>query len=83
MKVTKDENDSKNVLIKANNTYYWFDDSNNLITADTKVTKAQVQAATGYEILDLSYSTNLVKTNLATKAGEFTFSSDGISKKTT
>ena len=71
------------VLIKANNTFYWFDDSNNLITADTKVTKAQAQAATGYEILDLNYSTNLVKSNLATKAGEFTFDSSGINKKTT
>ena len=76
-------------LIKANNTYYWFADgttnaadgvsANRLITADTKVTRAQA-ISTGYAILDLGYSTNLVKSEVAVKAGSFSFSKDGIKK---
>ena len=68
---------SNNVLIKANSTYYWFADADtasdtdgvavgDLITADTKVSKANA-TSTGYAILDLGYSTNLVKTGVAVK----------------
>ena len=83
--------DTSKTLIKANNTYYWFAkeaDSDysvkvgDLITASTKVTKAQANS-TGYGIIDLGYSTNLAKSTVAIKAGEYTFTSSGISKKTT
>jgi len=53
-----------------------------LITADRKVSKSNA-TATGFAIIDLGYSTNLTKSGVATKAGDFAFSSDGISKKTT
>ena len=87
--LTLKNEDNTNVLIKANNTHYWFATENGdgyssgeLITADTKVTRAQANA-TGYAIVDLGYSTNLVKTEVAVKAGEFTFDSSGIHKTTT
>ena len=64
------------VLIKANNTYYWFAEaagtdindksyaSGALITHDTKISKA---TANGYAVIDLGYSTNLVKSGIAVK----------------
>ena len=83
----------KDIAIKANNTFYWFAkedakdvDGNilakagDLITANKKVTRAQVTTA-GYGVIDLGYSTNLVKSKVAVKAGEFTFDSSGIRKK--
>ncbi len=63
-------------LIKANNTYYWFakedvtDSGNvlanagNLITTESKVSKSDT---TGYAIIDLGYSSNLVNAGVATK----------------
>ncbi len=82
--------DTTKTLIKTNNTYYWFAQDadttrdikvGDLITADTKVSKSNA-TATGYAIIDLGYSSNLVKADVATKAGEFTFDG-GITKKTT
>ena len=67
---------SKQAVIKANNTYYWFADdgdkdvngntfaSGALITSDKKVSKS---ATDGYAVIDLGYSTNLVKAGVAYK----------------
>ena len=53
------------------NTYYWFTDQTyemegikigELITADTKIS-----APTGYALIGLNYSTNLVKSGVAIK----------------
>ena len=74
---------SDKVAIKANNTFYWFatdDDASkyvsasngnaitagNLITLEKKV-KASDTKLNGYAIIDLGYSTNLAKTNVAIK----------------
>ena len=65
-------------LIRANNTAYWFAQSDGedingnsysvgaLITADKKISKSEA-ASTGYGIIDLGYSTNLAKTGVAFK----------------
>ena len=62
------------VLIKANNTYYWFADKadkdvkgdsfeiGRLITSDKKISSSK---ATGYDVIELNYSTNLVKAGVA------------------
>ena len=74
------------VAIKANNTFYWFatdDDASryvsasngnaitagNLITLEKKV-KASDSKLNGYAIIDLGYSTNLAKTEVAIKVTE-------------
>lgn len=77
---------SDKVAIKANNTFYWFateDDASkyvsasngnaitagNLITFEKKV-KASDSKLNGYAIIDLGYSTNLAKTEVAIKVTE-------------
>ena len=67
--------DASKTLIKANNTYYWFADGTEevanegdtltagaLITSVSKINSSQTR---GYEIIDLNYSTNLIKSNVA------------------
>ena len=73
------EKGSNDIAIKANNTYYWFADkdetigsgddtltinSGQLITSDTRVSASDVS---GYDIIDLNYSTNLAKAGVAVK----------------
>ena len=79
-------NNITNILLKANNTYYWFDtrtegfdDSSGEHHKDewvTSLNKISAAAArnSGYSIVDLGYSTNLVKAGLAYKA-DITFAS--------
>ena len=65
-----------NVVIKANNTYYWFADGGETLASDetstvaagaliTSVTKVNTAQVRGYEVIDLNYSTNLVKSGIA------------------
>ena len=63
---------SSNVLIKANNTLYWFEGSGDdygLYTAKDKESKAAIKSVLrskdNYAIVDLNYSTNLVKGKVA------------------
>ena len=79
---------AKDIAIKANYTYYWFADGTegdkisrgDLITADKKVTRAQIVEA-GYDVIDLGYATSLTKTGVAIHAGEYIFDGGGIRKK--
>ena len=68
--------DAKDVLIKANNTYYWFADgtetlaSDDTLTADkgaliTSTSKISNSQISGYAVIDLNYSTNLIKSEVA------------------
>ena len=72
------------VLLKANNTYYWFtnetfDDSSGdthnggWVTSLSKISNSKANSASGYSIVDLGYSTNLVKAGLAYKSDAVTF----------
>ena len=60
--------DTSKVLIKANNTLYWFEDSE-LYTAKDKESKDQIKSVlrsrSDYAIVDLNYSTNLIKGKVA------------------
>ena len=67
---------AKNVLIKTNNTYYWFADGTEILadddtlTADkgaliTSVNKINKSQVSGYSVIDLNYSTNLIKSEVA------------------
>lgn len=76
--MVKDSNftapNTSQVLIKANNTYYWFANdagtdvkgdpfaANALITSDKKISSSK---ASGYQVIELNYSTNLVKAGVA------------------
>ena len=72
---TDDKNNnigSSNVLIKANNTLYWFEgsgDNYGLYTAKDADSKAAIKSVlrnkSDYAIVDLNYSTNLVKGKVA------------------
>ena len=78
--------DKDDVVIKANSTYYWFaqaageDISGNsysagdLITITSKVTTRNVSAC---DVIDLGYSTNLVKSGVAYKVADSAFSFTG------
>ena len=80
-------------LIKANSTYYWFaqeggTDINGdtfvkgaLITHDTKVKKSDI--GSDYAVIDLGYSTNLVKTGVAVKVASTGDNSVELPKSTT
>ena len=78
---------TKPIAIKANNTYYWFADeatanatdglsSNQLYTWDRKVTARDVATC---DIIELGYSTNLVKTGVAVKVATPTTNSSSSS----
>ncbi|MBR0060387.1 MAG: hypothetical protein IJP68_02805, partial [Selenomonadaceae bacterium] len=67
---------ASNVLIKANNTYYWFAEGNETLASDdtlttdrgaliTSVSKINSSQTKGYDIIELNYSTNLVRSNVA------------------
>ncbi len=72
------EKGTNDIAIKANNTYYWFAteeitdtesgdvlaQKGQLITSDTRVSASDVS---GYDIIDLNYSTNLAKSGVAVK----------------
>ncbi|MBR4152175.1 MAG: hypothetical protein IKT98_04385, partial [Selenomonadaceae bacterium] len=83
-------------LIKANNTYYWFEDEEFTdstgekqkdvwVTSISKISDSTAKglSSKGYSIIDLNYSTNLVKSGVAYKTDDFTVNSNGITKKTT
>ena len=90
--------DASKVVIKANNTFYWFASggetiytndettggaavAGDLITTTNKVTAREVKDC---DIIDLGYSTNLVKTGVAYKVTEsFTFTGGKPTKQTT
>ena len=70
------ETNEQNVLIKANNTYYWFAEGNETLASDdtltadkgaliTSVSKVSNSQISGYSVIDLNYSTNLLKSNIA------------------
>ena len=71
--------DPNSTLIKANNTYYWFAKESGtdasgesyaqgaLITTVSKVSKSDT---TGYAVIDLGYSSNLVNAGVATKVSD-------------
>jgi len=70
------ENTSKKAIIKANNTYYWFaegpgKDANGDAFADgaliTSVNRVSKSDTTGYAVIDLGYSSNLVNAGVAYK----------------
>lgn len=81
-------------LIKANNTYYWFEegeftDSNGetqskaWVTSISRISDSTAKGLTsnGYDIINLNYSTNLVKSGVAYKSDDFTVTSSSITKK--
>ena len=71
--------DASDVLIKANNTYYWFATGNETLASSTdeslqtakvgdlitSVSKVSSSQTSGYSVIDLNYSTNLLKSNIA------------------
>ena len=59
------------VLIKANNTYYWFE-AGDWVTSTDKISNSAAKNS-GYTIVELGYSTNLVKAGLAYKGDEILF----------
>ena len=80
MTITQDSKNNEitagsQILIKANNTLYWFEGSN-LCTATDSESKSAIKSVlrdqANYAIVDLNYSTNLVKKNLAS-VSETTF----------
>ena len=91
--ITLDKINVGNTLIKANNTYYWFDgdgfedvsgDTHNSgwVTSTNKISAAAARGKSDFAIVDLGYSTNLVKAGLAYKA-DINFSSVTATPATT
>ena len=78
---TGTEINPNSTLIKTGNTYYWFAENDitedgttiakagDLITRESKISKS---AADGYAVIDLGYSTNLVKAGVAYKVANST-----------
>ena len=64
-----DDKAVNDVLIKANNTYYWFDAGGNWVTSTDKISNYAAKSS-DYAIVELGYSTNLVKAGLAHKSDE-------------
>ena len=80
-------NAGSNVLIKANNTLYWFDTVDGkygLYTSTDKEVKSDIKSVMrdqdNYSIVDLNYSANLVKKGLATASKTVTFSASNYRK---
>ena len=73
-----------NILLKADDTLYWFNDDK-LVTAGDTVTKnklsAIVKAPTDYALVELDYGTNLVTAKLA-EATATTFNANDFKKTT-
>ncbi len=74
---------AKNILIKANNTLYWFE-GGELVTgtkdaAMNTVLRDYKKSSSDYAVVDLGYSTNLVKAGIATTT-ETAFSADDHKK---
>ena len=83
--ITLEDINVGNTLIKANNTYYWFDGdgfedvsgdihNSGWVTSTNKISAAAARGKSDFAIVDLGYSTNLVKAGLAYKA-DINFSS--------
>ena len=83
--VELDDKNISDVLLKANNTYYWFETDrfmdtggemrkNVWITSTDKISNNAAKNS-GYAIIELGYSTNLVKGGLAYKSNEISFAS--------
>ena len=69
-----DDKTVNDVLIKANNTYYWFE-AGGWVTSTDKISNSAAKNS-DYTIVELGYSTNLVKADLAHKGDDVTFSFD-------
>ena len=68
--------DASKVAIKANNTYYWFAEGGEILASDetstvaagaliTSISKVSNSQISDYEVIELNYATNLVKSNVA------------------
>ena len=87
--ITLEDIKVSDALIKANNTYYWFESkqfddvsgdshTGEWVTSLNKIGNSAAKSS-GYSIVDLGYSTNLVKAGLAYKSANVTFTSKGNS----